>query len=175
MIENPKHDIIREDGAFEIRRYHKMIVASVKNSGGSSFNRLFQYISGANKSKAKISMTAPVITSEKIAMTSPLISSSDSMSFVAPSKYTMENVPKPTDNRVEIHEVPERYIATVRFRGFAWKDAVKKQTNKLLKWLSDEKISVKGTPILMQYNPPFVPGFLRRNEVGVEIDYSQDR
>jgi len=23
----------------------------------------------------------------------------------------------------------------------------------------------------MQYNPPFVPGFLRRNEIGIEIEY----
>lgn len=172
MIEKPKHDVVHKDGAIEIRRYHKMVIASVDNTG-SAFNRLFRYISGANKSKTKISMTAPVITSEKIAMTSPVISSSDSMSFILPSKYTIETAPEPNDQQVSISEVPERHVAIIRFRGFAWRDSVKNQTALLMKWISDEGISVKGTTFLMQYNPPFVPGFLRRNEVGIEIEYSQ--
>ncbi len=173
MVETAKYDVVHQDGEFEIRRYHQMILATVENQGGSSFNRLFRYISGANKSKTKISMTSPVITLEKIAMTSPVISSSDFMSFVVPYEYTLETVPEPTDSHVTINVVPERYVATIRFRGFAWRDLVKKQTNKLLKWLSDEKIAAIGTPVLMQYNPPFVPGFLRRNEVGVEIEYHE--
>jgi len=173
MVETAKYDVIRKDGEYEIRRYHQMILATVENQGGSSFNRLFGYISGANKSKTKISMTAPVITSEKIAMTSPVISNADAMSFVVPYEYNMETVPEPTDKHVTINVVPERYVASIRFRGFAWRDSVEKQTNKLMKWLSDEKIAVTGTPELMQYNPPFVPGFLRRNEVGVEIEYHE--
>lgn len=173
MVETAKYDVVLQKGEYEIRRYHKMILATVENQGSASFNRLFRYITGANKSKTKISMTSPVITSEKIAMTSPVISNSDSMSFVVPYEYTLETVPEPTDKHVTINVVPERNLATIRFRGFAWRDSVKKQTNKLLKWLSDEKIDVIGTPELMQYNPPFVPGFLRRNEVGVEIEYSE--
>ncbi len=173
MVETAKYDVIRQDGEFEIRRYHKMILATVVNHGTASFGKLFMYISGSNRSKTKISMTSPVITSEKIAMTSPVISSSDSMSFVVPYEFDLETAPEPTDKNVTISEVPERYMATIRFRGFAWKDSVMKQTDKLLKWLSEEEIEVKGTPFLMQYNPPFIPGFLRRNEVGVDIEYSE--
>ncbi len=43
--------------------------------------------------------------------------------------------------------------------------------DRLLKVLESEKIQIAGTPFLMRYNSPFTPGFLRRNEVGVEIRY----
>jgi hypothetical protein len=49
---------------------------------------------------------------------------------------------------------------------------VKKNTHTLLSTLKNQNIQVKGEPILMRYNSPFTPGFLRRNEVAVEILYS---
>jgi effector-binding domain-containing protein len=104
-------------------------------------------------------------------MTSPVFSDSGSMSFMVPSMYDAETVPEPIDEKVSINTVPERVVATVRFRGFAWRESVRKQTAKLLSWLESEGIEAKGPPFLMQYNPPYVPGFLRRNEVGVEIEY----
>lgn len=171
MIETARYDVIIEEGAFELRRYPEMLVAQVDSSVGSPFNRLFRYISGENKANTKISMTSPVITSEKIAMTSPVINASNSMAFVVPSKYNRETVPEPTDPEVTIKEVPERYIASVRFRGLAWKNEVEKQTNRLQMWLAEKEITSTGIPFLMQYNPPFIPGFLRRNEVGVEVAY----
>jgi hypothetical protein len=174
MVETAKYDVVLEAGEFEVRRYHKMLVATVSSPAGSQFNRLFQYISGNNKAKSRIDMTSPVITSEKIEMTAPVLSSDESMSFVVPQKYDVGTVPEPNDQGVSISEVPERYVATIRFRGLAWKDAVNKKTNRLFEWLSTEGIKHKGKPFLMQYNPPFVPGFLRRNEVGVEIEYKID-
>ena len=171
MVETAKYDVIQSDGEFEIRRYHKMIIATTDNMGGSGFNKLFRYITGSNKSKSKIDMTSPVITSEKIAMTSPVISTSNTMSFVAPSEYTMETIPEPTDSNVTLSEIPEKYMATIRFKGFAWRDSVRKQTKKLEKWLEENQITAKSPPVLMQYNPPYVPGFLRRNEIGIEIEY----
>lgn len=148
-----------------------MLIAQVDESAGSAFNQLFRYISGANKSKSKIDMTSPVISSEKIAMTSPVMSTANTMSFVVPYQYNMDTVPEPSNPRVSIIKVPERYVATVRFRGFAWKNEVKKQTQTLLDWLHEVEIKTIGSIFLMQYNPPFVPGFLRRNEMGIEIVY----
>ena len=172
MVETAKYEVIVSDGEFEVRKYEKMMVASV-NDAPSKFQVLFSYITGANRSQSKIEMTSPVITSEKIAMTSPVLSSDNTMSFVVPSEYNEETVPEPTDSRVSLVNVPERYVATVRFRGFAWKDSVQKQTRKLLNWLDEKGYSLKGDSFLMQYNPPYVPGFLRRNEVGVEIAFSE--
>jgi hypothetical protein len=171
MVETAKYDVIKKDDNFEIRRYHEMLIAQVDESAGSAFNQLFRYISGENKSKSKIDMTSPVISSEKIAMTSPVMSTANTMSFVVPSEYNMDTVPEPSNSRVSIVKMPERYVATVRFRGFAWKNEVRKQTQALLDWLHDEQIKTIGSVFLMQYNPPFVPGFLRRNEMGIEIIY----
>ncbi|MBD3206148.1 heme-binding protein [Candidatus Bathyarchaeota archaeon] len=174
LVETASYETIIDEGKFEIRLYDKIIVASVENISGSPFRVLFQYINGANSKNTEIDMTSPVITSEKIAMTSPVINEKESMSFVLPSKYSMDNVPQPIDERVSIREIPERYIATVRFGGLAWKDQVKDQTERLLKWLQGKNIVRRSNPFLMQYNPPYVPGFLRRNEVGVEIEYKPE-
>jgi effector-binding domain-containing protein len=172
MVETAKYDVIMTEDKVEIRFYHKMLLATIESSSNSLFNILFRYISGANKSSTKISMTSPVITSEKIPMTSPVISGSDSMSFVIPQKYNIETVPKPTDKRVSIKEIPEKYVATIKFRGVADKNSVNKQSEKLLKWVSDKNIEAKDSPFLMQYNPPYIPVFLRRNEIGIEINYN---
>lgn len=170
MVETAEYTVLRGDGEYEIRRYPAMLVATVGDAP-SRFSVLFKYITGANRSRSKIAMTSPVITSTEIAMTTPVFSDPGSMSFMVPSKYDAETVPEPTDERVTIDEVPERVVATVRFRGFAWKESVRKQTEKLLAWLESEGVEPTGAPFLMQYNPPYVPGFLRRNEVGVEVRY----
>ncbi|NHJ33779.1 MAG: heme-binding protein [Asgard group archaeon] len=170
MVETAKFQVIRRDGDFEIRKYDRMLLATVKNAP-SRFRVLFNYITGSNKSKKKVAMTSPVITSEEIAMTSPVLSNNESMSFFVPSEYTQETVPEPTDERITINEVPERYIAIIRFNGLAWKNSVKKQTTRLLDWLKTGDVELNGTPFLMQYNPPYVPGFLRRNEIGIEVKY----
>jgi hypothetical protein len=170
VVETAKYEVILKEDGFEIRKYEKMLIATARDAS-SKFQVLFRYITGSNTTKSKIDMTSPVITSEKIAMTSPVLSNKDTMSFVVPSEYEMDSVPEPTDPRINIEEVPERYVAAVRFRGFAWKDSVNMQTEKLLKILDEKEITLKGSPFLMQYNPPYIPGFLRRNEVGVEIEY----
>ncbi len=170
MVETAKYEVVLKEDEFEVRRYERMLVVTARDAP-SKFQVLFKYITGSNRSRSKIEMTSPVITSEKIAMTSPVLSDGDTMSFVVPSEYEMDSVPEPTDPRVSIDVVLERYVATVRFKGFAWKDDVRKQKDKLLKILDEKEISLKGEPFLMQYNPPYVPGFLRRNEVGCEIEY----
>lgn len=172
MVETAKYEVILKEDKFEVRRYERMLVATAKGAP-SKFQALFKYITGANRSKSKIEMTSPVISSEKIAMTSPVLSDSDKMSFVVPAEYDMENVPDPTDPNVSIEVVPERYVATFRFKGFSWKESVRKHTDILMNKLEEKGITPKGAPFLMQYNPPYVPGFLRRNEIGVEIDYTE--
>jgi len=39
----------------------------------------------------------------------------------------------------------------------------------LLESLQKAGIATRGKPVLMRYNAPWTPGFLRRNEVGIEI------
>jgi hypothetical protein len=170
MVETPSYEIIGKINDIEIRRYSKLILATVSgDSLNSPFRILFDYISGDNLGDSKISMTAPVITPETIEMTAPVISVEDSMSFILPSKYTIENTPKPLDERIVINEVPERKIAVLRFRGWARKKGVESQKNRLISILKVNNVKTVGYPFLMRYNSPWTPGLMRRNEIGIEI------
>ena len=168
MVETPSYEITGKIDDIEIRRYSKLILATVSgDSLNSPFRILFNYISGNNLGGSKISMTAPVITPEKIEMITPVISVEDSMSFILPSKYTTENTPKPLDERIVIHEVPERKIAVLRFRGWPKEKSVESQKNKLISILKVNNEKTVGYPFLMRYNSPWTPGLLRRNSIFV--------
>jgi hypothetical protein len=170
MVETPSYEVLRRIDEVEIRLYPKMILATVSGDDvGAPFRILFDYISGNNSGGSKISMTAPVITPERIDMTAPVISGGGSMSFVVPSKYTMESVPVPSDGRVRIQEVPERKLAVMRFRGWARERSVEERKGTLISVLKRNGVETVGEPFLMRYNSPWTPGFMRRNELGIEI------
>lgn len=170
MVETPSYEVIGEMDGVEIRLYPRLILATVMGEGGGDpFRRLFRYISGDNSGSSKISMTAPVLTPERIEMTAPVISEGYSMSFVVPSKYTMETVPTPNDEHIRIQEVPERKLAVIRFRGWAREGSVEKQKARLISVLQGNSVETVGEPFLMRYNSPWTPGFMRRNELGIEI------
>ena len=169
MVEEPKYEVLRSIEGVEIRRYNPILLATARGST-DLFGMLFRYISGANKGSAKISMTAPVITPENISMTSPVFTSGDTMSFVTPSSYTRETVPEPTDPRISIEELPSRTLAVLRFSGWARESTVEKKKKLLLDTLAKNGMKVRGDVVLMRYDAPFTPWFLRRNEVAVEVE-----
>jgi hypothetical protein len=115
-------------------------------------------------------MTAPVITPEKIAMTVPVFTRGNTMSFVTQSSYTRETVPEPTDPHITIEEVPARTLAVLKFSGWARDATVEEKKKLLLATLARNGLKVKGEWVLMRYNPPFTPWFLRRNEVAIEVE-----
>lgn len=169
MVETPSYEATRKLGDVEIRRYPQLFLATAKGDA-DLFGLLFRYISGANKGSSKILMTAPVITPEEISMTSPVVTDADSMSFIVPSKYTRETIPEPTDPHITINEQPARSLAVLRFSGLARSDTVEKKKKVLLETLRRNNMETRGDVIVMRYNPPFTPWFLRRNEVAVEVN-----
>jgi hypothetical protein len=160
-------------GEIELRQYPSLVLATTDSSqNDAGFNVLFAYISGNNKARDKIPMTAPVITSQKIPMTSPVVSDATSMSFVMPAGKTREEIPDPLDSRVRIVTLPEREIAVIRFTGYASTQEVDEVTLRLRDGLKKAGIDTVGQSFLMRYDTPWMPGFLRRNEVGIEINVS---
>jgi hypothetical protein len=69
MVDNVHYEIVRKLKDTEIRRYPKLVIAKVEGSD-EGFNILFRFISGENRQKTRISMTAPVVA-ERIEMTAP--------------------------------------------------------------------------------------------------------
>ena len=171
MVETIKYEIIREIGKVEIRSYPKIILARVEDSS-DAFNLLYRFITGENRQKTKVKMTSPVV-SQQVEMTSPVLSEIGTMAFVMPKEYTLETTPEPSNSHVKIVEIPPRLIAALCFSG-GWSEAhFEKETQELLNALSEAKIKIVGNVFTMLYNPPFIPGFLRRNEVAVEVELNQ--
>lgn len=177
-IEKAKYEVIEKEGKFEIRQYQPQIVAETivesdfGQAGNVAFRRLFNYISGENRKAESIKMTAPVnqtASSEKIAMTAPVNQQKRegkfSVSFLMPSKYTMQTLPEPSDSSVKLREVPSRKIAAIRYSG-SWGEK-KYESKKLLleEFIERKGLKIAGEDIFARYDPPFQLWFLRRNEV----------
>jgi hypothetical protein len=182
-IEQPKYDVQAKDGVFEVRRYHPYTVAEVVVSGDqgeavqTGFRKLAGYIFGANRSKSKISMTAPVAQtpqSEKIAMTSPVAQTPASpgrwtVQFMMPAAYTLESLPEPNDPDIRFRLEPAREMAVVTFSGVARGQSYWERAEALRRWLSARGLTASGSAVLAQYDPPWTLWFMRRNEVLLEI------
>ncbi len=174
MVESTAYEVLRSEGVLEIRRYPLMQLATVRGmSDDDAFRVLLDYISGGNRRREKVPMTAPVVSgtqgTERIPMTVPVVSRPRSFSFVLPSSYPPHGVPEPVDSRVEIEVLPGRELAVIRFRGRTGERSVAERYSSLLAAVKRSGLAPRGEPFLMRYNPPFVPGFLRRNEVAVEV------
>lgn len=182
-IEEAKYEVIKKDNKFEIRDYASHILAEtvvegkLEDAGSVAFKRLFRYISGDNRSGNKVDMTAPVSQEpigEKIKMTAPVgqqrVKDSWTVSFMMPSSYILETLPEPEDPKVTLRQVPARRIAAVRYSGFWSEKSYLKHKVKLESWIHRMGLTIVGDPIWARYNPPFMPWFLRRNEILIPID-----
>jgi hypothetical protein len=182
-IETPRYQVERsaewKGDAIEIRGYAPYIVAetvveaeSLKEASNQGFRRLAAYIFGENRTREKMDMTAPV-GSEKMAMTAPVGTVSEggryTISFVMPSKYTLETLPMPIDTQITIRQIPARRVAAITFSGFWSESNFSERTEKLRSWLKSEGLEAASIPQIARYNMPLTPWFLRRNEVLVDL------
>jgi hypothetical protein len=84
-------------------------------------------------------------------------------------RYNLDTVPRPIDSRVELREIPARWIAARRFSGRWTDERIQQQERSLLERLSADGLAPLGTPELARYNAPITPWFMRRNEILVEV------
>ena len=180
-VETPSYEVITAENNIEVRQYTPMIVAEVQMNGrredaiGYGFRLLADYIFGNNIAQQDIAMTAPVQQQEstKIAMTAPVQQQSTGdcwqISFVMPSAYTMETLPKPVNEHVTIKEIPAKTFAVLTFSGTNSDKNIKDHENQLMTYVGANELSVIGTPKYAFYNPPWTFPPMRRNEVMVEI------
>jgi hypothetical protein len=182
-VEEAKFKVVEHDGRFEIRDYAPQILAetivedNMEDAGNAAFRRLFKYISGENSLTNKIAMTAPVgqeRTSEKIAMTAPVsqqaVGDRWAVSFMMPQSYTMQTIPRPTNAQIRLREVPARRVAAVRYSGFWSEKRYTRYLEQLQAWIKQKGVTPAGDPIWARYNPPFMPWFMRRNEVLIPLE-----
>lgn len=184
-VEQAKYEVIKSHGNIELRDYAPMIIAEVEVSGerkesiNKGFRMVADYIFGNNKANAKVEMTAPVVQeqSEKISMTAPVSQQAEGdnwkVHFVMPSGYTMETLPKPNNPLVKLREVEGARFAAIRFSGIAGEENLKKNTEELQKFITDNGLKGQSVPTYAFFNPPWTLPFLRRNEVMIELIKSE--
>ena len=184
-VEKPDYKVIQSEQNIEIRQYEPMIIAEVEVDGkredaiGDGFRLLADYIFGDNTVQQVISMTAPVQQKEnqKIAMTAPVQQQSTGkswrMSFVMPSKYSMDSLPVPNNNHVRLKEILTKKFVVIEFSGTNSNENVTEHENQLINYIEANQIKINGSPKYAFYNPPWSLPFLRRNEVMIEINQQQ--
>ena len=186
-IEEAKYKVLEKNNRFEIRDYAPHILAEtivegdLEGAGNKAFNRLFRYISGENRSRTKVEMTAPVSQQsmgEKIKMTAPVgqrrVQEKWAVSFMMPTSCTIETLPEPEDRNITLRQVPARRMAAVRYSG-SWSEVrYLRYKSELELWIKEKGFTIVGDPIWARYNPPFTPWFLRRNEVLIPVYTGED-
>ncbi len=195
----PRHKIVSREKGYEIREYGGYVVAEVVMPGAwrdalyAGFRILFDYIQGNNEGRAKVAMTAPVLSGrpEKIAMTAPVLqeavhpqtereggdggltgpaeSEKHAIAFIAPGEFTVDTMPVPKDPRIRIRAIPPHKTAVLRYGGWTNADKVMEKTEKLRAMLVRDGWQPVSEFRSAQYNPPWTPPPFRRNEIIVEI------
>ena len=181
-VEEPIYQVITSEGRIDIRQYPPMIIAEVKVEGkreeaiGGGFRVLADYIFGNNIVQQEIAMTAPVQqqNSEKIAMTAPVQQQSENglwkISFVMPSEYRLETLPKPINKAVTLKEVPGESYVAIRFSGLNSNKNITQYEKELMQYVATNQIKTVGSLKYAFYNPPWTLPFMRRNELMFEVE-----
>ena len=177
-LEEPKFEIIKIFDSYEIRKYDDRLAVQVKYSNDErGFQYLFNYISGDNIAEEKIDMTTPVTQSVKLDMTAPVTQTLDDgkmiMQFFLPSKFTIENAPKPNNKKVKLVIIDGGYYAVIRYSGRSTDKNFQKHYEELKDYLIKDKINFIEPAIKATYDGPFTLPVLRRNEVMMKINYNE--
>lgn len=183
-VDEPKFKVVEDHGPIQIREYEPMVIAEVELSGSAhevldrGFRILADYIFGKNEPRSRYedALDSPVraqLKGDKIPMTAPVTAQSTGsvwkISFIMPPGRSLKNLPRPTDERIELIEIPARRVAALRFSGLGAEDTMGKKTKELRDFLDRFHFKTEGEPVYAYFNPPWVLPFLRRNEVQITV------
>jgi DNA gyrase inhibitor GyrI len=188
-VEQPAYRVVEQQGRFELRDYPTLVVAEVRREGSrqqglsDGFGPLARYIFAKERASdddgERIAMTAPVVQQAlapdaRIAMTAPVTQTRTddetwAIRFIMPSQYRLTDLPAPAGKDLQLTEIPARRVAAIRFSGRTTDALIAEQEQALLQWLDTRGLKPAGAPVYAYYNDPFTPGFLRRNEVMIDI------
>lgn len=168
MTEQLPYTVVRDFGDFEVRRYPEHVLVQVTDQGDftsvgyRAFGPLFQFISGNNSASQSIAMTAPVLQEEVAANTHVV-------SFVMPKELSPAAIPAPKDARVETRLVSGFDAAVMSFSGSWNVDRLHAKGVELERAAKKAGLETTGNVLYARFNPPWMPWFLKRNEVMVAL------
>ena len=168
MTEKQQFTLVRDYGDFELRNYPAHVLMQVEvegdfmRAGNVGFGPLISYISGNNLSRQKIAMTAPVIQE-------PTGAQQHLVSFVLPNGTDPKDVPVPSNSRVTMKAMPEQLTGVRKFGG-GWNEIRYMEEGELLhKAVIRAGFEPIGNLYWARFDPPWKPGFLKRNEVLINL------
>ena len=161
--EEANYKVVKQNKVYEIRKYSdRLAIETITSNQGSSFRKLFNYISGNNENKEEISMTTPVTQVEK--------KGNMTMQFYLPSKFNKDNTPSPSNSEVKVLNIKGGYYAVIKYSGRASDKNFIKYKDILKNELKKNDIKILSSPIKATYDKPFTLPMLRRNEAMFKID-----
>ncbi len=168
MTEKQQFTLVRDYGDFQLRNYPAHVLMQVEvegdfmRAGNVAFGPLISYISGNNESRQKIAMTAPVIQE-------PTGGNSHLVSFVLPNGTDPKDVPVPANSRVTMKAMPE-HLTGVRKFGGGWNEKRFMDEGQLLQAaVIRAGFEPVGNLYWARFDPPWKPGFLKSNEVLINL------
>uniref|UniRef100_A0A669BRI7 Heme binding protein 2 n=2 Tax=Oreochromis niloticus TaxID=8128 RepID=A0A669BRI7_ORENI len=172
-LQNPKFTAEEKKGQdYEIRTYQPTKWVSTSVSGmqleaalSTGFRRLFNYIQGNNKNKAKVEMTAPVTCHVKPGA-GPACESQFTVSFYIPEEH-QATPPEPNESEVFIEHRKELTVYVRTYGGFSNDNMKREELLKLMESLKRDGVQYVEKPYYVAgYDSPFKLTN-RRNEVWV--------
>ena len=161
--EEVNYKVVKKNEIYVIRKYSdRLAIETDISNQGSSFRKLFNYISGNNEDNEEIKMTTPVTQVEK--------KGNMTMQFYLPSRFNKENIPSPSNPDVKILNIKGGYYAVIRYSGRASDKNFIKHKSILENELKKDDMSILSPPIKATYDGPFTLPMNRRNEVMFEIN-----
>ena len=172
--EQPQFEVVLQKENLAIRDYASVMVvevqvaASRRDAAGDAFRSLFKYISGNNEDNLEIPMTSPVAQTQ-VPKTSNNEDDKWAIRFFLPRKIIDEGAPLPEEDGVNLVNLKAQRYASVSFKGTQNDKKVAKYSAQLREFIVQNGYQVSGQPIYAFYDPPFVPWFLRDNEILLPI------
>ena len=168
--EQPQFEVVLQKENLAIRDYASVmvvevqVVASRRDAAGDAFRSLFKYISGNNEDNLEIPMTSPVAQTQ-VSKTSDNGDGKWAIRFFLPRKTINEGAPLPEEDGITLVNLKAQRYASVSFKGTQNDKKVAKYSAQLREFIAQNGYQVSGQPIYAFYDPPFVPWFLRDNEI----------
>jgi hypothetical protein len=168
MTQQQPYTVLAQHKGFELRKYPAGIQIETTvggdfiNAGNLGFRPLVQYISGNNSARESIAMTAPVIQESASA-------SKHMVRFVLPEDMKPSDVPGANSSNVKVIQVPEHLAAAKRFSGSWNQEKFDLEGKKLISELLSSGLETVGSLYFARFDPPWKPGFLKRNEVLIRV------
>ncbi|UWQ20937.1 heme-binding protein [Jannaschia sp. W003] len=176
--EQPHYTPERADPPFELRHYDPQVVAEVTGTGDREgtaddlFPVLADYIFATHRDGPDIEMTTPV-EQAPVTLTrtgDALSAAAYTLRFTMPSRWTLDTLPDPDDDRVRLRAIGPRRMAVLPFNGRAETELLRDKEAELRRWIEAEALVPRGPAEFAYYDPPVTPGPWKLNEVRVEVE-----